>query len=435
MRLTRRALPPLLAVALVLLPTAAVAQSTDGSSVDVMILDVLRARGIIDDAQYEEMVALARSRAESAAIEVELIEGRLARLRAPDLSTEGGKPGKLTFKSADGKWSLAVKGRLQVRAESVNMDGDAGDGTNFSVARGRLGFEGIAGAEHITYKFEADMPTQNSFTNTSTSKNFALRDAYVNWGFNKQAAARFGQFKVPIGREALISSAALPLVERSIAAVEFAPLHEPGIMLHGRLDEAGEVEYQVALGNGQGTGMSNASGDSNKGLRKSVRVAWSPLGAFKPDGCAFETLEDGSTRLGFGASWNRNDDSTGKQTLTASADTSTLGLDAQLLSGPWSVLFDFYDRTSDPQGGAPDTDDDGHNLQVAYFIVPNVWEVVARTSEVDFDTADDRKEHVVGVNYYVDKHNGKWQLDLSKLDHDGTTADGKRVRLQYQLIF
>src|SRR5262245_43440944 len=108
------------------------AQADDGSSLDVAILDILKARGIIDDAQYAELMELARSRVDRERGEIELIQGRLERLRAPDLQTEGGTPGKLRWKSSDGKWSLNLKGRVIGRVEDFNSDDDAGqDDTNF----------------------------------------------------------------------------------------------------------------------------------------------------------------------------------------------------------------------------------------------------------------------------------------------------------------
>src|SRR5262245_6730423 len=74
------------------------AQADDGSNVNVAILDVLRARGIIDQAQYEELLAMARATVDRERGEIDLIQGRLERLRAPDLQTSGGTPGKLMFK-------------------------------------------------------------------------------------------------------------------------------------------------------------------------------------------------------------------------------------------------------------------------------------------------------------------------------------------------
>ncbi|HTE06773.1 MAG TPA: porin, partial [Planctomycetota bacterium] len=110
------------------------------------------------------------------------------------------------------------------------------------------------------------------------------------------------------------------------------------------------------------------------------------------------------------------------------------GLDGQVFSGPFSFFADFFDRSANLDS-ADNVHDTGETLQVGYFLVPNAWELVARTSEVDFDDADDRHEHTVGVNYYADKQNGKWQLDFSKLQNDGVTPDQNRIRLQYQLQY
>jgi len=419
------------------LPATAAAQATDATTVDVAILDVLRARGIIDAAQYEELVALAREKAASASSEIDLIEGRLARLRAPDpsLSIDGGKPGKLVFKSADGKWALGMRGMLQARAEYGNSNDDSKDVKNYSVARGRLAFEGTAGAENVTYKIELNTSTQSTSTATSTTRNFSLEDAWVNWGFESGANLRFGQFKFPFGREELTSSGALEFEDRSIASSQFSPSFEPGAMVHGTAYN-GEWEYYIASSNGQGTGASNPSGSNQNGLRNGFRVVYNPLGAFKVDGPAFQTVDDGSTKLGLGFAVNQNSDSTGKNTVTPGADTTTTNLEAQLFSGPWAVLAEHYDRNSDSlPGGASDVNDDGNTVQVGYFLVPNRWELVSRISNINFDAAPDQDEKSIGVNYYVDKHNGKWSLNYNKLDNKGSSPDTDQVQLQYQVIF
>ncbi len=429
----RRTTRLLVAAAVLALPAAAAAQSTD-DSLDLAILDVLKARGLINDAEYAELQQLAQQRVDAHANEVALIEASLQRLQAPDVMVRGGQPGKLDFRSADGKWSMNIKGKMQVRAENDNSDADTGDGTNFSVPRAYVGFEGKAGAENVTYKLEFDIPTQSSFTSSSTTKNSSLRDGYINWAFGPLAALRFGQFKVPFGREELISSWGLSLIERSIASTEFAPSYEPGAMLHGILGD-GMFEYYADISNGQGPGASNAAGEDRNGLRKSARIVWNvndvPL---KAEGMSFSTVDDGSTKAAIGASFMQNDDSTGKTTVTPGAQTNTSGIDAQVFSGPWSLLAELYDRNAN-LNNADGMHDSGDTFQVGYFLVPNRWEVVARSSHINYESADDKNEYSAGVNYYVDKNNGKWQLDYSKLDNDGSTPDQDRIRLQYQIQF
>jgi hypothetical protein len=431
MRIPFRRLTAVLGLAVVLSGSLA-AQQPDATSVEVGILDVLLARGLIDQAQYEELLALARSKAEDARSEVDLLEGRLARLRAPDVQTSGGAAGKLLFKSPDGKWSLAVKGRIQARVENTEAEDDAKDGTNISVPRARLGFEGIAGAENVGYKLEFDLNTNKKMVDPATEGNLNLRHAYVNWGFENGANVLFGQTKFPFGREALTSSGSMSLAERSIVSSEFFPEYEPLAMAHGTARD-GEWEWYVAASNGEGRGKNNTPGDELNGMRKGARVVWNPLGRFKLDGPAFQTVDSGETRLGLGVAYMRNEDSSGLSSATADVDTESLGLEFQLLSGPWSVLYEHVTRGEDDDVAGND-DDAGQALQLGLLFAER-WEVVARAAAVDYDSDPNKDERALGVNYYVDRHNGKWQLELNQQDTDGEDGNVDTMRVQYQLIF
>jgi hypothetical protein len=425
--------------AAMLIPARAIAlQSDDGSSVEVAILDILLERGLIDQPQYEELLALARARVETQRNELDVLEGRLERLRAPDIQASGGRPGKLTFASADGDWTMNIKGRLQVRVTDLDHENDDSSGTNFSAPRVRLGVEGKAGSKSVGYKLEWDMSTQKNLYNEDSgddneAKDFNLRNAYVDIAASEAAALMFGHFKFPFGREELTSFSSLSLMERGVASGEFAPSYEPGAMLHGEAAD-GEFEYFVAMANGQGQSLPNAQHDDGDGLRSGIRLVFNPLGKYTSDGPAFQTVGDGSTKVGIGVSYMQNDDSSGKNSLALDTDTDTAGLDVQVLTGPFSVLAELFDRSADPDG-APDVDDRGSTLQVGYFVVPKVWEIVARTSSVDYDTAADVDEFTLGVNRYVDGHDAKWMFDINDRDVDGENAGSKELRVQYQAIF
>ncbi len=402
-------------------------------TMETALLDILLEQGVISPEQYDSVLALARERVEAEDQEISLIEARLQRLAAPSVEVTGGAPGKLLFKSPDGKWSLGVKGLLQARLDVINSDDDSKDSRNYSIPLSRLAFEGTAGAENVTYKLEMNMATQSTSSSTSSTTNFALRDAFINWAFDPTDAVKLGQFKFPFGLEEQISSSALSFAERSIASKQFAPSYEPGAMVWGTAGD-GDWEYYVASSNGQGTGASNPSGSSQDGLRSGFRVAYNPLGSFIPQGPSFQTLNDGSTKLSLGFAANQNVDSSGLNTVTPGTDTTTTNWEAQLMSGPWSVLTEVYDQTSDPQSGS-DVDNSGSTVQVGWFLVANRWELVARRSTVDLAATPDQTQTSIGVNYYVDRLNGKWQLDLNQLDNQGSAADSTQVQLQYQLVF
>jgi len=411
-----------------------VAQAPDAGSLEVGILDVLLEQGVIDRDKYEELLALARAGMDSARSEIDLIEGRLERLRAPEPLVKGGRPGRLQFESADGKWSLNIKGRIQARAERQTSEDSSKDGNNLSAARVRLGFEGKAGLENVKYKIELDAPTEKGFKDPASAPDTVIRHAFVDWGFESGAGLIFGQTKFPFGREALTSSGSISFAERSLASREFAPEYEPLAMLHGSFGE-GELEYYLAVSNGEGRGKNNTPGKDSNGMRHGARVVWNPYGPVKPDGPAFQTVKDGSTRVAIGASWMSNEDSSGLATVTPMADTDTLGLELQILSGPFSLLFERFCRSSDLSGAA-DVDDDGHALQLGCLLDEEArWELVARCSRVDYDAKDDVHQLGAGVNWYVDGHSGKWMLSYDTFDARGATPDSELLSLQYQAIF
>jgi Phosphate-selective porin O and P len=432
MRTLSRIVPAVAAALLAVLPAGASAQQSDATSVDAAILDVLLARGLIDQAQYEELLAMVHDRVESQRGEIELIEGRLARLRAPDVQTSGGQSGKLLFKSPDGKWSLGFKGRIQARVEHLNSEDNTQNATNISVPRSRVGFEGTAGAENVRYRLEFDINTQKNIVDPSTAGTVSAKSIYIDWGFENGLALLLGQTEYPFGREALTSSANISFAERSIVFSQFEPEYEPLAMLYAKANE-GEWEYYAAVSNGEGSGENNTAGTDQNGMRKGARVVWNPLGAMKNDGPAFQTYETGGTLLGLGVNYMDNEENSGLNTATPGTDTDTVGYDAQMFAGPVSIMAEFIQRTSYVSGG-PNVDDDGRTLQVGW-LVTHKWEVVGRRAEIDFDVAEDQQQTTFGLNYYVDRHNGKWMLEWDKVDTDGAAPDKQSVRVQYQVIF
>ena len=431
------------------------AQSDDDSNLDVAILDILLERGLIDEAQYDELLALARARASTNASEIDVIEGRLARLTAPDVQVDGGSPGKLEFKSPDGKWSLGVSGYIQARYANRNSQADGRDGGNFSVPRGRIALAGNAGRENIKYKLEFDASTSSSqdsdldATEPSEQKDDRVKDAYIDYGVTERGSIRFGQYKFPFSREELISDSAGQFVERSIASQTYAPKREPGVGWQGKGPD-GIFEYQLAAANGDGENEPNmvesSALDTGDGMRYGGRFVWYPLGEMKYDTPAFQTL-DGGSKLALGVSYMVNKDASFLNTVSIAlpsdgTDSDTIGAEFQWMTGPFSLLAEYFDRTTDPDG-VSDQDDDGYTLQAGCFLVPREWEVAARFSEVD--QTDDSllgaaaartEEKGIAVNRYIDGHNGKWMLDYIMLDNDTVDdQDEDQIRLQYQIKF
>lgn len=78
-----------------------------------------------------------------------------------------------------------------------------------------------------------------------------LMDAYVDFTPKPYARVRVGQFKVPFGREFLVSDNKLQMTSASIASDFFAPGRDRGVMFHGGSDTQ-RVQYKVAAFNGTG---------------------------------------------------------------------------------------------------------------------------------------------------------------------------------------
>ena len=421
-----------------------------GTDLELALLDVLREKGLITEADYQELLALARDRADAQSNEITLIEASLQRLSAPDVQARGGQPGKLEFRSPDGKWSMGVGGWLQARYTDRHSSADGRDGSNFSVPRARLVLRGNAGRKDIKYKLEVDASTNTAQDNDldasepSEQKDARLKDAYVDYGVTETGSLRFGQYKFPFSREeALIPDSAGSLVEKSIASQAFAPKREPGASWWGKAAE-GVFEYAVAVSNGDGENEPNMVESSalgtGDGMRYGARAVWNPLGEMKYDMSAWQTL-DGPAKLALGLSYMVNHDARFTNTViggTAGEDAGTLGAELQWMIGPFSLLGEWYDRSTDIETG-DDLDDDGYTLQAGCFLVPQVWELVARFSEVDQEDAGLAKtvEKTIGIDRYIDGSSGnKWMLDFVDLDNDTVSSqDETQVRLQYQVVF
>jgi phosphate-selective porin len=285
----------------------------------------------------------------------------------------------------------------------------------------------------VKYRLEIDANTQKNLTDPATNGSVTLKQGYIDWGFENGLALLLGQTEFPFGREALTSTANISFAERSIVFANFEPEYEPLVMLHGTAN-GGIFEFQAAVANGEGATKDNTAGSSNDGLRKGVRFVWNPLGPMKLEGPAFQTYDSGGTLLSFGIDAMQNDDSTGVNTETPNSNTTSIDYEAQLMTGPLAVLAELIHRTEDVHNAPNDEDANGHLVQVGYLITPK-WEIVGRRAKVNFDASADQTQMGVGVNYYVDRQNGKWQVEWNNLVQQGSAPNTKTVSLQYQVIF
>jgi hypothetical protein len=145
---------------------------------------------------------------------------------------------------------------------------------SFDIRRLRLYFRGALGKPWLTYKLELDLVGNDeglrsvfippgdpatgfvgvdvqSGAEDKDGRTVKLLDAYLNIARNPAASARLGQFKIPHGREELVTDDRLQMPARSIASDFFAPSRDRGILFFGETPN-GIVGYQVGAFNGTG---------------------------------------------------------------------------------------------------------------------------------------------------------------------------------------
>ena len=106
------------------------------------------------------------------------------------------------------------------------------DDTRWRVRRG--GINGEIG-RHLEFQVERDLVSDGDW-----------RDVFINWRTYRQAQVSAGRFKVPFGREQLISSTSIDFAERALVSNTIPPSRDTGVMVHGRFLQRG-VTYEFGV--------------------------------------------------------------------------------------------------------------------------------------------------------------------------------------------
>ena len=98
----------------------------------------------------------------------------------------------------------------------------------------RGGINGEIG-DHLEFQIERDLNETGRW-----------RDVYVSWRTFRQFSVTAGRFKVPFGREELISIADLDFAFRSLASAIIPPARDTGVMVFGRFLQRG-LTYEFGV--------------------------------------------------------------------------------------------------------------------------------------------------------------------------------------------
>lgn len=409
------------------------------------------------------------------AVVAEMLADAQTRTSLPaDESLAGHDGKKFHLRSADGKFSLAVKGQVQFRyylnfrdRNDHNNDGRSEDDfeSGFQIRRTKVFFEGHVWDPALTYRV-------NGAFSRSTG-DLALEDAWAQYAWDNGLSFRWGQFKVPFLREEYLSSGSQLAVERTVVNEVFTIKFVQAVMLAFQPKDS-DWKASLAFSDGAesrnsefasprritASGLLNRVGQGESDYALTGRVEWKPAGKWSqfndftsPAGSEFALMlgaaghvegGDGSSSAFSGgtyvyASWT--------------ADLSVEGNGWNLYAAAVGGHSDFHDTAA----GDVSNDDYGFFVQGGFMIPDTPLEPFAR-HEVLFADPDRTGAEgydaynalTVGCNWYLYGHAAKLTVDtvwrMNEADPFAVSRSGIGilgddnpgevvVRIQWQLLF
>jgi len=334
------------------------------------------------------------------------------------------KDGKTTIKSKNAELSLSNRVQIRWTQEMPEQGDDVG---SFRIRRAKTKFEGWAYTKDLTYEVQLNWPdTANP-----------LEDVAINYDLTKGKKAfqiKFGQYKVPFGRQELTSSGSQQFVDRALVTNRFARGRDIGVQLWG-LPAGGKVDWRVGIFNGNGRTVSRNDNDK---YQLNARLTFQPFGDVKYSEGDFESTT--KPLLAIAAEYENNERpvAAAGSTPAHNVEKEIVGADVVFKYKGFSFFTAYHDSTNDRDNNVADFDDGGFVAQVGYFIIPQKFELAARLAEIDPNNDkdnDEQEERGIALGYFWNKHTYKIQADYRQLENKATGVTNDEFRLQYQLIF
>ncbi|MGD9692563.1 MAG: porin [Phycisphaerales bacterium] len=370
-------------------------------------------------------------------------------------SGSAGHDGKFFLASTDGNFRLNVSGQAQFRYTAsfltddpvVNVDDfDSG----FESPRTKLRFDGHIFEPSLFYAVQ-----MNFDTNGGAAR---LEDAYMGYKWDNGWALIWGQLKMPVLWEDVVSIKNSLAADYSVLNAVINPGRSQGIWAHYSNDD-----WRMWAGFSDGIATANtgftspAEPDWGLTTRWEWKIAghWSQFDQFtSPRGSEF------AVKLGAATHWQNGPDVVGAPAALVGAYNA----DIMIKGDGWNLFAYAVGLHIDPDAaGAPSTDDFGALVQGGIYVTDDT-ELFARYDVVipDNDRAADKAFNTVtfGGNYYLHGQAAKLTLDAMWFLDDtvdnalvsgivgapgltGTalglrpSTDGNQValRLQFQLLF
>jgi phosphate-selective porin OprO and OprP len=338
------------------------------------------------------------------------------------------KDGKTTITSKNGQ--LVISNRMQARYLDENREVEPAndpDRSSFTIRRMRTKFDGWVYTKDLTYELQFDTAQQTNL----------LQDANVNYDFTKGKKflmLKAGQYKVPFGRQQLTSSGNQQFVDRSVVSDTFARGRDIGLQLWGTPNNS-KIDWRVGVFNGNGRTVSR---NDNDDLQMNARLTWQPFGDVKYSEGDFDSTTTPLFAIAAEYEANEFPIAAAGSTPAHADDRTIVGGDVVFKFKGFSAFAELFQREHDRSNNLSDFDDEGYNVQLGYFVIPQKFEIALRFSELDPNSdVDDneREERGLALGYFFNKHNHKLQADYRELENNLTRTTDKEARLQYQIIF
>lgn len=357
------------------------------------------------------------------------------------------------FHITNGDFRLQVEGQLQFRYTANFRDDDTvvNDDefeSGFTTNRTALAFSGnVFSDPGFIYRVSGNFDRTNGA--------FDLEDAYVGHAFDNGLIMIWGQLRMPVLWEDVVSEQNALAVDYSVMNAVFRQDRSQGIWLHYSTDD-----WRGWVGFSDGIRSENTDFNAD-----ATDWALTARGEFKFDGDwsqfdAFSSApgSDFATKLGLATHWQGGPDN---HPVFADATVGAFTADLMVEGDGWNLYGAGVALYTDPDG-ADDTTDYGFVAQGGWFIPDTDWELFGRYDVVipDSDRAGDDAFNTitVGANHYIHGQAAKFSVDLqyffdSTTDNDlaasiAGSSVGDRVsllpsdeegqfalRAQFQLLF
>ncbi|MDA1195117.1 MAG: porin [Planctomycetota bacterium] len=353
-----------------------------------------------------------------------------------------------------GDFSLKINLTLQARYEAWVWDDDekplaadfgGGSGTSgFSLPRATLKLSGTAPCS-ISYYMELEFghfgedaidqrgaQSGQNLGPLSQSLNFDnTREAWIQWSASDAFNIRMGQIRTATTRQAMVSPEMQQFVDVSLATAFVGQLmpgytdrnRDHGVAFHGVFGCNNEWSYLLTVTNGDGGDSIRNVIDqrTSDNLAFSGRLNWaflSPIGY--TEGALRNSTCQWYGELGAWGYYYADRDDLPHTQIT---DSIRYGVDLAMAYGGFSMTA-AYSLSSDENAGNANLDTAAFLVQLGYHFPGTAWEIAARYSAYDADRdagftlapgigGGAVSEFAFGVNYYLNGHGNKMQLDAA----------------------